>query len=79
MTKLFAEILGWYGAFAIILAYAMISFAVIGVDNIIYQILNLTGAIGIVIISLSKRAYQPATLNIIWTIIAFIALIRIIF
>lgn len=79
MNKLFAEVLGWYGAFAIILAYILVSFAVIGTDSIIYQILNFTGAIGIVIVSLVKNAYQPAVLNIIWTIIALIALLRIIF
>lgn len=79
MNKLFAEIFGWYGVFAVILAYAMVSFAVIGADSIIYQLLNFTGAIGIVIVSLSKRAYQPATLNIIWTIIALLALLKIIF
>ncbi len=79
MNKLFAEILGWYGAFTIILAYVLVSFAFIGTDSIIYQILNFTGAIGIVIISLAKRAYQPATINVIWMVIALIALLRIIF
>lgn len=79
MNKLFAEIVGWYGAFTIILAYVLVSFAFIGTDSIIYQILNFTGAIGIVIISLAKRAYQPATINVIWTVIALIALLRIIF
>lgn len=79
MNKLFAEILGWYGAFTIILAYVLVSFAFIGTGSIIYQILNFTGAIGIVIISLAKRAYQPATINVIWTVIALIALLRIIF
>lgn len=65
--------------FAIILAYAFVSFDVIKAESIIYQLLNFTGAIGIVIISLVKKAYQPATLNIIWTIIALFALLKIVF
>jgi hypothetical protein len=43
----------------------------------LFQVLNGTGAIGIVIISLHKKAYQPAVLNIIWTLVALIAIINI--
>ena len=73
------EIFGWYGTVAIVLAYALVSFSVISSGGLFYQLLNFTGAIGIVILSLSKQAYQPGILNIIWTIIAFIAIIKIIF
>jgi hypothetical protein len=38
--------------------------------------LNGTGAIGIVIVSFSKKAYQPGVLNSIWTIIAAVAIIK---
>lgn len=79
MKKLLAEIVGWYGTVAIVAAYALVSFAVISSDSLIYQFLNLTGALGIVIISLTKKAYQPATLNIIWAIIALVALSKIVF
>ena len=69
------EIVGWYGAIAILLAYALVSFKVIKSNSYAYQLLNLTGAIGIVIISIAKKANQPAALNIAWSIIAFIAII----
>ena len=71
------EIAGWYGAVAIVLAYALSSFSVITPDTALYQILNLTGALGIIIVSFHKKAYQPGTLNIIWAVIALIALINI--
>lgn len=77
--KNFIEIIGWYGAVAIVGAYFMVSFKMIDASSIVYQILNLSGAIGIVIVSLFKKAYQPAFLNIIWTIIAVVALLKIIF
>ena len=72
------EIFGWYGAIAIILAYALLSFRVLTFNDLAYQILNGTGALGIVCISLKKKTYQPGVLNIIWAIIAIAAIIKII-
>lgn len=69
---------GWYGAVAILLAYGLVSFSVIQPTNIWYQILNGTGALGIVAISFYKKAYQPGVLNIIWTVIAVVAIFKII-
>lgn len=71
------EIIGWYGTVAIVSAYALLSFGTIVSDNLIYQLMNATGAIGIVYISFKKKAYQPGVLNIIWTIIATVAIIRV--
>lgn len=77
MKKNLIEILGWYGTIAIVLAYALVSFSVLSSDSIWFQLLNGTGAVGIVVISLSKKAYQPGILNIIWTLIAVIAIFNI--
>lgn len=75
--NIFEEIIGWYGTIAIVLAYALLSFNIISSNMLIYQILNGTGALGIVLISLKKKAYQPGVLNIIWVVIAVIAIINI--
>ena len=77
MNKTFINILGWYGTLAIVIAYVLVSFSFILPNSMLFQVLNGTGAIGIVIISLYKKAYQPAVLNIIWTLVAFIAIINI--
>ena len=79
MKKLATEIIGWYGAFAILGAYILNSFEIISATDLIYQFLNATGAVGIVIVSWIKRAYQPMALNLIWSIIGFIALLRLLF
>ena len=71
------EIVGWYGTIAILLAYALLSFGVITSSSFAYQFLNLTGGIGIIVVSLKKKTYQPAVLNIVWSIIALGALLRI--
>ena len=78
MKKL-VELYGWYGMAAIVLAYALASFSAIEATGLTFQILNGTGALGIVFVSFYKKAYQPGVLNIIWTMIAVIAIIRNIF
>jgi hypothetical protein len=72
------NLFGWYGVLAILLAYALVSFNIIVAKGIGYQLLNLTGAIGIMIEALYKRDAQPAVLNIVWAIIATIAIARLI-
>jgi len=75
--KTFDEIIGWVGACMILLAYALLSFNFLSISSLIYQIMNATGALGIVYISFKKKAYQPGVLNIIWALIALIVIIRI--
>lgn len=77
MKEKIISIVGWYGTIAIIVAYALNSYGYLSSTNLWYQILNGTGAVGIVLLSLNKKAYQPAVLNIVWTIIALIAIIKI--
>jgi len=75
--KLVIEIVGWYGTLAILSAYFLASFSFMAVDSIIYQLLNASGALGIVAISFYKKAYQPGILNLVWMVIAVIALANI--
>lgn len=75
--NIFAEILGWYGVVAIVVAYALLNFGILSVGNIWYQILNGTGALGIVYDSFRDKDYQPVVLNIIWAVIALIAIVNI--
>lgn len=76
---LFSEIIGWYGTVAIVAAFALVSFSLLQPTSLIYQILNGTGALGIVYISFLRKAYQPAVLNLIWTFIAVVAIAKILF
>ena len=75
MKKMLIEVAGWYGTIVIVGAYALVSFNVIKSTSLLYQLLNLTGSFGIVALALNKKAYQPAVLNIIWAIIAAIAIV----
>lgn len=77
--KLFVEIFGWYGAIAILGAYALASFSIITADGLTFQLLNLTGGFGLLAIAYYKKVYQSVVLNIIWSIIGIIAIANIIF
>ena len=53
-----AELCGWYGMLSIIGAYALVSFEAVRPDGLPYQLLNLSGAIGLLVISIAKRVKQ---------------------
>lgn len=73
--NLLIEIVGWYGVLGILSAYALSTFAIIPVNGFWHQILNLTGSIGIIVVALNKRDYQPIVLNAIWGLVAIISLL----
>ncbi len=77
MKNKITEILGWYGVIAVVGAYALLSLNILSSTSLLFQGLNLTGAIGIVIDALDDKNTQPAVLNIIWAIIALVAIIKI--
>lgn len=73
------ELSGWYGTIAIVSAYGLSSFLIITPHTLIYQLLNLTGAACLILDTIYKKDYQPAVLNIIWSVIALVAIGQIIF
>lgn len=75
--KLLVEVVGWYGALAILGAYFLVSFSMIESTGLVYQLLNLTGAIGIIAVSSYKKVWQSVSLNVIWGIIALVAIVQI--
>ncbi len=79
MKNKLISLFGWYGVLAIVLAYTLSNFNLIETTNINYQILNITGALGIVTDSLNDKDYQPVVLNIIWMLVGLVALFNIIF
>lgn len=76
MKHKLVEALGWYGAAAIITAYGLVSFQLLNPESTLYQLLNLTGALGIIADTYTKKDYQPLVLNIFWLAIAILALLR---
>lgn len=72
-----SEFCGWYGMIALIVAYFLVSFSWIAGDGLVYQLLNLTGGVGLLIVAASKGVVQSVILNFFWAIIGVIAIVRI--
>jgi hypothetical protein len=70
----FIEIIGWIGSIEILLAYGLNSYQRIKSDSRVFQILNLTGGIFLIAYSVYKGAFANAFINIVWVIIAIIAI-----
>lgn len=79
LKRVIIEIFGWYGAVAIVFAYVLVSFSVLEPTSITFQLLNVSGSLGIIIVSLSKKVFQSVTLNTIWLVVGIVAIIKILF
>ncbi len=71
------ETVGWIGTALIVLAYFLISNAYVGGDSFVYQLMNLSGAVFLGISLSVKKAWPALTLQVIWSVIAILALINI--
>lgn len=77
MKAVLIESFGWYGAGAVLLAYAFTSFQLLEPSSWWFLLLNATGSLGLLTVSLYKKAYQPAALNLVWLLIAIVATVQI--
>lgn len=68
------ELTGWYGVLAILSAYMLQSFSFVDAHTYLYQVLNLSGALGIISVSLQDKEYQEVVLNTIWATVALIGI-----
>jgi O-antigen ligase len=75
MGKRIDETLEWIGISLILVAYAMNMFGVLDTKNTIYLLMNILGSLGVVYVSFKKKDYQPGVLNIVWAVVAIIALV----
>lgn len=74
--KLFIEILGWIGSIEVLIAYGLNSYQKLRSDSIAFYLLNLTGGLLLIIYSIYKEAFPNAFINVVWVVIALIAIIR---
>ena len=68
------EIIGWIGSIAILLAYGLNSYQKIRSDSLSFLLLNLTGALFLIVYTYYEEAFASTFLNLVWVIIAVIAL-----
>ena len=64
------DAVGWFGAAALLVAYAMVSSRKMEADSASYQVLNIVGSILLVANTMFYRAYPSSFVNLIWAGIA---------
>lgn len=72
------ELLGWLGAVATIVAYALVSLAFLSPATFLYQGLNLFASIALGTETIIHKDYQPFVVNVIWGTIALVAFISVV-
>jgi hypothetical protein len=71
-----AEVLGWCGAGALLLAYGLLSARRLTVTGPGYQLLNVAGALGLALNGAVNGAWPSTALNLLWAAIGVAALLR---
>jgi hypothetical protein len=74
--KLIIDIIGWIGSVEVIAAYALNSYQRIKSDSFLFQFLNLTGGIFLIINTVYYHSYPSTFINVVWVFIASFALIK---
>ncbi|HWJ37150.1 MAG TPA: hypothetical protein VNR86_00085 [Sphingomicrobium sp.] len=75
-VQIAVEVAGWIGAALILLAYLLVTVGRLTGQSLAFQWMNLFGALGFVINGWWHRAMPSASLNVIWMLIAGVALWR---
>ena len=75
--RLVIDIIGWIGAAALLAAYALVSAKRLDGDSMMFQILNLIGAVFLIINSSYYGAFPSAFVNVVWIGIAIVTIIHV--
>jgi uncharacterized membrane protein YgdD (TMEM256/DUF423 family) len=69
-NHIWLDLIGWMGAAALLVAYAMVSSKKLEGDSTAYQFLNIAGSLLLAINTISYGAYPSSFVNMIWIGIA---------
>lgn len=74
IDKEFSAFLGWTGTVSYLLAYLLLCLNKLRADQKLYHVLNIVGALGLTCNALSFHDYPNVIVNIVWAIIALMAI-----
>ena len=74
----FSNLVGWLGTLSYIIAYLLLSIGKLKAEQKTYHLLNIAGAVGLVVNAIHLKDYPNIIVNIVWFAIGFTALILII-
>jgi hypothetical protein len=72
----FIDIIGWIGGIEVLIAYWLISTKRVHESSLFYHLLNLTGAILLIINTISIGAYPSAFVNVVWVAVAGYSIVK---
>jgi hypothetical protein len=75
-VSLLLDVTGWAGAAALLYGYAMVSASRMSGDGMPYQVINLFGAIALMINTAYHAAWPSTILNVVWGVIGVAAIAR---
>ncbi len=75
-SQLLIDILGWTGSVLYLLAYAMVSAKKTEGDSLLYQGINISAGLLLVVYTLALGAYATTGLNAVWVVIGILTLGR---
>jgi hypothetical protein len=70
------DIIGWIGSVLVVLAYGLNIYKLLASDSTLYCLLNITGSACLIVNTLYHHAMPSAVVNMIWVLIALIALVK---
>lgn len=70
------DLVGWIGGLEVIIAYALVSMKKVDGGSFMFQMLNLTGSILLIINTAFHQAYPSAFVNVVWSGIAIYAMYK---
>ena len=75
-NQVWFDAVGWVGATALLIAYAMVSHKKLEGDSATYQLLNISGSILLAANTIFYGSYPSTFVNFIWAGIAVVAIAR---
>jgi drug/metabolite transporter (DMT)-like permease len=69
------DVIGWIGAVAILVAYALVSARKLEGNSLPYQLLNLAGGACLIVNTIYYRAYPSTFVNLVWAGIAIYTIV----
>jgi hypothetical protein len=76
MTTVVVDVIGWIGAASLLSAYALVSSGRLEGSGLGFQLLNLVGAVGLLVNGVYHGAWPSAGLNTVWLVVGVVALTR---
>ncbi|MFI5153284.1 MAG: hypothetical protein ACHQET_08135 [Chitinophagales bacterium] len=70
------DIIGWIGSVLVVIAYALNMYKKLDANSMAYYFMNIAGSSCLILNTIYHHAIPSAVVNIIWIIIAIIALAK---